>query len=201
MQPASLTNKKVTSTQLFTYWLHIITGHTNVSILQEMIDKGMITGPGLPCKLAPIPGRCPICDAASMSRVPRARVSDSTPLPVGVMFHMDFLFYNKVSFRGFTAALIIVERTSRYTWIFPTRSKGAPIHLCLYFFNQLIRLGLPCVRCRTDEDGALIRCTEFCKMVQQKLNMVMESTGGYNSSLNGTVESPIRPLKIKTRAM
>jgi len=98
LQPASLTSKKVTSTQLFTYWLHIITGHTNVSILQEMIDKGMITGPGLPCKLVPLPGRCPICDATSMTRVPRARISDSTPLPVGVMFHMDFLFYNKVSF-------------------------------------------------------------------------------------------------------
>lgn len=38
-------------------------------------------------------------------------------------------------------------------------------------------------------------------MVQQKLNMAMESTGGYNSSLNGTAESPIRALKNKTRAM
>ncbi len=127
-------------------WLHIIYQHRSLSALQLMIDKGIITGPGLPCKLAPLPGRCPICDAARMTRIPRGPLADPTELPVGTMFHIDYCFFNVPSIRGFTAALIIVERTSRYLWIFPSRSKRAPIDLCLYFFNQLQRQGMPVIR-------------------------------------------------------
>jgi hypothetical protein len=143
LQPVSITNKSITGIVLFSWWLHIIYGHRSISILQEMIDKGEITGPGLPCKLAPLPGRCPICDAAGMTKIPRGTPRDTTELPIGVMFHLDFFFFNINSCRGFNSALIIVERTSRYIWIFPTRCKSAPIDICLYFFNQLIRRGLP----------------------------------------------------------
>jgi hypothetical protein len=136
LQPVSITNKNIAGTVLFSYWLHSLYNHRSIAILQQMIDKGYITGPGLPCKLAPLPGRCPICDAAGLTKIPRGSVlKDTTALPLGVLFHMDFCFFNIVSIRGFTAALIIVERTSRYIWFFPTRSKHAPIDLCLFIFS------------------------------------------------------------------
>lgn len=200
LQPVSITNKILPGTVLYSWWLHINFCHRSLSILQEMIDKGEITGPGLPCKLAPLPGRCPICDAAGMTKIPRGSLRDTSELPIGVMFHIDFNFLNTVSCRGFTATLIIVERTSRYVWIFPTRCKSAPIDLCLYFFNHLIRRGLPCTHIRTDEDGALINNTEFCKLIYRQLGMVIESTGGYESSLNGAAESPTKTIKKMTRA-
>jgi hypothetical protein len=40
-----------------------------------------------------------------MTKVPRLIIVDHTPLPLGVRFHMDFLFFNVVSIRGFTSAL------------------------------------------------------------------------------------------------
>ena len=201
LQPVSITNKKIAGTTLFSFWLHIVYGHRSLSILQQMIDQGEITGPGLPCKLAPLPGRCPICDAAGMTKIPRGTLRDTTELPIGVMFHVDFFFFNIISSRGFNSALIIAERTSRYVWIYPTRCKIAPIDICIYFFNQLIRRGLPCTNIRSDEDGALINNTEFCKMIYKQLGMVMESTGGYESSINGGAESPIKTIKRSARAM
>jgi hypothetical protein len=79
---------------------------------------------------------------------------------------MDFCFFEIKSIRGFTAALIIVEHTTRYLWIIPTtRSKSALIDLDLYFFNQLQRQGLPCIRACTDDDRTLINNTEFCKLL------------------------------------
>ena len=78
--------------------------------------------------------------ASRLKQKKNSRGSDTTELPVGTKFHIDFCFFNVVSIRGFTAALIIVEATSRYIWIFPSRSKRAPIDLCLYFFKQMKRL-------------------------------------------------------------
>ena len=201
LQPASLTNKLVVGTTLFSAWLHVIYAHRSISLLQQMINDGYITGPGLPCKLAPLPGRCPVCDAARMTRVPRIKIRDPTNLPLGTRFHIDYAFFNVPSIRDFTAALLIVEWTSRYVWFFPSRSKSAPIDLCLYFFNQLQRQGYPCIRCRSDEDGALVNNTEFCKMLYMNLGIAMESTGGYQSTINGAAESPIKTLKQTIRAL
>ena len=147
LQPISITNKKIVGTPLFLMWLHQIYGHRSLALIQLMVDQGKIQGPGLPCKLAPFPGRCPICDAAGMTRIPRGPLRDTTELPVGIRFHIDYCFFNISSIQGFTAALIIVKATSRYLWIFPSRSKQAPIDLCLYFFNQLQRQGYPVIRC------------------------------------------------------
>ena len=201
LQPASIHHKSVVGTTLFSAWLHVIYAHRSISILQQMIDNGYITGPGLPCKLAPLPGRCPVCDAARMTRVPRIKVTDKSQLPIGTRFHIDYAFFNVTSIRDFTAALIVVEWTSRYLWFFPSRNKSAPLDLCLYFFNQLQRQGYPCIRCRSDEDGALVNNTEFCEMMYKNLGMTLESTGGYASSINGAAESPIKTIKRSIRAM
>ena len=51
LQPVSITNKSVVGTVLFSVWLHEVYGHRSLAILQLMVDKGYIKGPGLPCKL------------------------------------------------------------------------------------------------------------------------------------------------------
>lgn len=55
--------------------------------------------------------------------------------------------------------------------------------------------GFPCIRLRSDEDGALVKSTEFCRIMYRDLGMTMESTGGYESSINGGAESPIKTVK------
>lgn len=200
LQPASITSKPLRGTVLQSMWLHELYGHRSIAALQQMVDKGIIKGRGLPCKLAPLPGNCPICIAAGATKIPRGSLTDRTEPPLGTRWHIDFTFFNTISRRGFSSALIIVEATSRYIWFFPCRNKKAPIDLCLFFFNQMQRQGLPVIRCRSDEDGALINSTEFCKMMHKSLGITLESTGGYESSINGTAESPNRTTKRCIRA-
>jgi hypothetical protein len=100
-----------------------------------------------------------------MTRIPKRKIKDHSRLPLGTRFHVDFTFFNATPIRGFISALIIVESTSKYLWIFPCRHKGqAPADLCLYFFNQMRLQGFPCIRLRSDEDGALVKSTEFCRI-------------------------------------
>eukprot|EP00956_Cyclotella_meneghiniana_P008309 scaffold11091_cov47-Cyclotella_meneghiniana.AAC.1 len=135
-----------------------------------------------------------------MTKVPRVKIKDHTVLPIGTRFHIDWAFWNVTSIRGFTATLIVVESTTRYIWTFNSRSKSAPIDICLYFFNQMKSQGYPCIRVRCDEDGGLVNNTEFCKIIYKDLGMTIESTGGYESSINGTAETPIRTLKRTVRS-
>ena len=166
-----------------------------------MISKDLIDGIPKDTKLIDLPFRCPICDAAGATLLRRGRLVDTSKLPVGSLFHIDFTFWNTVSIRGFHAALIIVEATTRYMWFFPCRHKNPPIDLCLFFFDWLKRHGLPVLRIRCDEDGAFIRCTEFCKVMLESLGIPLQSTGGYASSINGKAEAPNRTVKRGIRAM
>lgn len=53
---------------------------------------------------------------------------------------------------------------------------------------------------RVDKDGALAQSTEFMHTITNILKMTDETTGGYNSTNNSMVESPIRPIKRMTRS-
>ena len=199
LQPASILHPRVQGTVLKSWWFHFKYGHRSISVIQSMIDKGFIKAKkGL--RLVPLNRRCPICDAAGATKLPRGPPVDTTELPVGMLFHLDFTFFNVESIRGFSSVLVIVEATTRYLWFFPCRHKSAPIDLCLFFFGHLRRQGLPVCDIRTDEDGALIGNTEFCSTMYKSLGIVMQSTGGGASTINGTVESPHRTIKRMTRA-
>jgi len=201
LQPVAVNHPTMKSSWAQTWSLHICYGHRSVNSLQSMIDKGYITGRGIPEKLAPLPFRCPICDAAGATKLRRGPLVDTSKLPIGVLWHLDFTFFNEVSIRGLTSALVIVEATERYVFFFPCRHKNPPVDLCLYFFSWIRRHGLPVVNIRCDEDGAFIRSTEFCRMMLKSLGVAIQSTGGYASSINGKAEAPHRTIKTTTRSM
>ena len=108
---------------------------------------------------------------------------DTTQLPFGVLWHLDFTFFNVASVRGLTSTLIIVEASERFVFIFPCRHKNPPIDLCLYFFSWLKQQGITVAHIQCDEDGAFIRSTEFCKMMLKGLGVALQSTGGYASTI------------------
>ena len=201
LQPAAINHPQLRGSPLLSMILHLKYNHRSVASIQAMIDEGFIEGPGFPCKLAPLPGRCPICDAAGLTKLRRGPLVDTTELPPGTRFHLDFTFFNVVSCRGFTSALIIVEATTRKLWFFPTKHKAPPLDLCLFFFNHLQRQGVPVLQLRGDEDGAFIGNTEFCGTMYKSCGLVMESTGGYASTINGKAESPHRTTKKTIRSM
>ena len=95
-----------------------------------MVDRGWISGDGVPKKLAPLPFCCPICDAAGATKLRRGPL-DTTQLPIGVLWHIDFTFYNMKLIQEFLSPLTIVEATERYSVSFPCRYKNLPIDLIL----------------------------------------------------------------------
>ena len=54
---------------------------------------------------------------------------------------------------------------------------------------------------RSDEDGAFIRSTEFCRMMLVGLGVALQSTGGYASTINGKAEAHHKTMKGMSRAM
>ena len=108
-----------------------------------------------------------------------------------------FRFYiiNVASVRGLTSALVIVEASERFVFIFPCRHKNPPIDLCLYFFSWQKRQGINVAHIRCDEDGAFIRSTEFYSMMIKGLGVALQSTAGYTSTINGKAEAPHKTIK------
>ena len=201
LQPVGVDHPSVRGTWAHSWALHIRYGHRSINSLQKMIDAGYLKGRGIPDKLAPIPFRCGICDAAGATKLRRGPLVDTSKLPVGVLWHIDFTFFNETSIRGFTSALVIVEATERMVFFFPCRHKNPPIDLVLFFFSWLRRHGVPVADIRSDEDGAFVRSTEFCKILYKSLGIVLQSTGGYASTINGKAESPHMTIKRMIRAM
>ena len=187
------------------YWslvLHLKYGHRPLPVLQSMIDKGHIKVPkSFPKKLAPFPGRCPVCDMAGATKIPRGPCVDTTELPVGYRWHMDFTFFNKRSIRGFIASLTIIDAASRMTFEFPCRNKRPPIDICSYFFALMKKQDYACVCARMDEGGELAKSEEFILFMRDTLNMAVQTTGGDASSLNGMAEAPHKMIKKTTRAL
>ena len=64
LQPIATTHPTMCGTVAQTLALHVAYGHHSVLTLQRMIDDGYIARQGFPKKLASLPFRCQICDAA-----------------------------------------------------------------------------------------------------------------------------------------
>ena len=183
--------------RLATY-LHIKFGHQNLEYIQKTFQLGHIKG--IQKDIALYEVNCPICKIAAATKLPRGPLKDTTELRKGSLIHADWIIINTVSYRGFKTALLITEATTRRKWGFPTRSRSAPIEQFKYFVRHLRLQGYTVEQLRVDEDGSLARSTEFMRMVVKVLHMAVQTTGGYNSTNNGMVESPIKPVKRMIRA-
>ena len=77
------------------------------------------------------------------------------------MLHMDFDFWDKVSIRGFTSMLAIIDACTCLLWLFCTASKRPPLEILEYFLAMLQKEGHTVKTIHVDEDGSLARIAEF----------------------------------------
>ena len=180
-------------------YLHIKFGHQHNNYIQETAKSHHIKG--LPKNIANLIYDCPICRIASAPKLPRGSLKDTTELRKGSRFHADWIIMNTLSCRQFRTAFLITEARTRRKFGFVTRSRSAPIEIMKYFVGHMRRLGYTVDELRVDEDGSLARSANFMKVCTKELNIVVQSTGGYNSENNGMAESPIKPIKHMIRAM
>ena len=125
---------------------------------------------------------------------------DASP---GQHFHMDFGFVRGSQYTikqedgptitskdGYNSYLLVIDRASRYTWIFLSQSKHPPVATARRVL-QKFKSAHPHRTCRTDQGGELGRSQEFGKMCHEE-GFNLELTGAEASSQNGMAESPNR---------
>lgn len=127
----------------------------------------------------------------------------------GQHFHFDFGFMRTKEFRqedaegnlqtsidGKNAYLLVVDRATRYMWIYVSKNKRPPIEFCrsiLHKFKSTDRHRT--VRC---DQGELATSKEFHKLLVEQ-GFILETTGAGNSKQNGIVERPHRTLANMVR--
>ena len=130
----------------------------------------------------------------------------------GQHFHMDFGFvrgsdYSKTTQKGSTVTsidgknsyLAIVDRATRYTWIFNTSSKHPPVTEAQLILDKFKSTN-PHRTVRVDQGGELGKSDAFKTMIA-KTGFSLEITGSDASAQNGIVERPNRTFGQMMRCL
>lgn len=145
----------------------------------------------------------------------RCTTMKSLPMYTGQHWSMDFGFMRGSAFKsteidndksititskdGFNSYLIIVERNTRFTWVFLTSSKHPPIEAArsvLFKFKSDHRHRTV----RTDQGGELGKSLMFKDMIHNE-GFQLELTGSDASAQNGLAENPNKVLAQMVRCL
>ena len=124
----------------------------------------------------------------------------SRNLPLDSCFKWILAFINVESIRGFTSTFVAICSANSYPFVFPSRSKRPPLDILKFLVTTLRNKDKKVAFIRVDEDGALSRSSEFMKTCHN-MNIIVQTTGGDASSLNGKSESPNKTLANIMRAL
>ncbi len=130
----------------------------------------------------------------------------------GQHFAMDFGFVRGSSYNiktekgttvtsldGMNSYLSIIDRATRYMWVFPSKSKIPPIETVKMILNKF-----GCKNThrtvRTDQGGELGRSNNFATAIAE-CGFTLELTGADASAQNGLVENPNKTLGQMMRCM
>ena len=116
------------------------------------------------------------------------------------MLQMDFSFFNAESICEFNSTFVAICSATSYPFGFPSRSKRPIIEILKFLVTTLRNQDKKVAFIRVDEDGELSRSSEFMKTCHN-MNIIVQTTGGYASSLNDKSESPNKTLANITRAL
>ena len=113
---------------------------------------------------------------------------------------MDFSFFGVESIHGFTSTFLDICSATSYLFEFPSRIKRPPLDILKFLVTTLINQDKKVAFIRVDEDGALARSSEYMRTCHN-MNIIVQTTGGDDSSLNGKSESPNKTLANTTRVI
>ena len=109
------------------------------------------------------------------------------------MTKMDFSFLNAEIIRVFTLNLLAVWSSPSYPFVFPTRIKRRTFDILKLISTALSNQYNKFAFIIVDKDGALARSSGFISKCHN-MNIVVQTTGGYESLLNGKSEIPNKTL-------
>ncbi len=90
------------------------------------------------------------------------------------------------SYDGFTLYLLVVDKASRFVWVFLTATKSPPIDIIKEFLIQHGHEDGGCIR--TDQGGELARSSAIQDMLLRDFHYTLEPTGADSPAQNGAVK-------------
>ena len=134
---------------------------------------------------------------------------------MGQQFHMDFGFLRASmedfrstnvktdqiveSFNGYKSYLLVVDKTTLYTWLFLTKTKKPPTNIIRIFLTKYGHEDGGLIR--VDQGGELARCNEWRTMALKEHRYVVEPTGADSPSQNGQAERFNETIATITRTL
>ena len=115
------------------------------------------------------------------------------------MLQMDFAFFNVEIIRGFTSTVVAICSTTSYHFVFLSRSKFPPLDSLKYLFSTLRKQDKKVAFLRVYKYRALKISSKFMR-THNNMNIIVQTTGGYASLLNGKNKIPNNTFSDITRA-
>lgn len=178
---------------------HLKFGCKNMRSIMHMVKHESLTH--MPTSVADLDHPCPICIRCKLPKLRRNPSQSTAHLKPGEMLQMDFSFFNKQSIRGFTSYLSCLCVATKYSFKFCTRYKRAPVDIIKWIIQTINNQGHQVKYVRFDEGGELARSHEINSMLVEEFQIIMQTTGGYASHLNGAVERGNRTDADTVRSM
>ena len=131
---------------------------------------------------------------------------------IGQHWGMDFGFMRGSSYKkktetgstitsidGYNSYLLIIEKSSRFIWIFLTSSKHPPIQAAKSVLEKF-KSDVKHRTVRTDQGGELAKSKDFQNMIAE-CGFTLETTGSDASAQNGIAENPNKSLARMVRCL
>lgn len=143
---------------------------------------------------------------------PPPSITKQEELEPGQVFQMDMGFVRSTKYKhqedghlvtsmdGYNGYLVVVDRATRYTWLFLSRTKLPPLDLIKAFLHTHGSKTTSLKRIRTDQGGELWGSHDFQRMVQST-GFLLEPTAADASFQNGVAERPNCSLADIMRAL
>ncbi len=103
------------------------------------------------------------------------------------------------SWDGYSSYLLVVDKASRYTWVFLTKSKESLLDIINIFMERFGHLQGGLVR--SNQGGKRARSVAFSDMLLRKHKYVVEPTGADSPSQNGAVKMYNAKLAVQTQTL
>ena len=142
----------------------------------------------------------PICLLTNAAKISRGKTIDVSKFATGFILQIDFAFFNAESIREFTSTFESICSDTLCPFVFPSRSKRPPLDILKFIVATLRNQYKKFSFIKVDENGALSRSSEFMK-TSHNMNIIVQTTGEYASSLNGKSENPTKTLANIKRAL
>ena len=154
----------------------------------------------LPTNLLDLEETCPISILTKATKITRGPTIDASKFAPGFMLQMDFLFLNVESICIFASTFVAICSSTSYHFGFPSRRKCLTLDSLTFIVNTLRNQDKKVASIRVHEYGSLVISSEYMKTCHNT-NIIVQTTCGYASSLNGKTKTPNKTVANITRAL